>query len=298
MLYIEKYNGYLADVPNIEFVRCDGTVFAYDELNSASMTAGHNMITITGGQGNFPLAYIDTDSTLEFQFESSQFTAEIFEMANGVSMQEGDFGILESNRFDVESGLKITIPYEVKEGSVIIRGLTEDTTAATGKFAVSITAATASTSGKAEVTFASGDVTVGQTVRVAYQRRVVGAAKVPVKTTSTTAKGSLFAHWPIYSDGTSCADAAVKAILHLYIPRVRVTALPGFSSSYKQAATTGLTFAAMDPKLGSKSMYDLVYEPMNADGEITTKSSVATGSVGWITSLAGATAAAAASAST
>lgn len=96
-----------------------------------------------------------------------------------------------------------------------------------------------------------------------------------------------------YSDGTSCADAAVKAILHLYIPRVRVTALPGFSNSYKQAATNGLTFAAMDPKLGSKSMYDLVYEPMDSDGNIQTKSSVATGSVGWITSLAGATTAAA-----
>ena len=100
-----------------------------------------------------------------------------------------------------------------------------------------------------------------------------------------------------YSDGTSCADAAVKGWLHMYIPRVRVTALPGFSSSYKQAATTGLTFAAMDPKLGSKSMYDLVYEPLDADGNIVTKSSIATGSVDWITSIAGA-AAAAASAST
>lgn len=55
----------------------------------------------------------------------------------------------------------------------------------------------------------------------------------------------------------------------------------------KSASTTGLTFAAMDPKLGSKSMYDLVYEPLSADGEIVTKSSVATGSVGWITSMAG-----------
>jgi len=287
MLYIEKYNGYLADVPNIEFVRCDGTVFAYDELNSASLTAGHNMITITGGQGNFPLAYIDTDSTLEFTFESSQFTLEIFEMANGVSQVEGDFGMLESNRFDVESGLKVTIPYEVKSGSVYIRGLTEDTTAATGKYAVSITAATSETAGKAVVTFYEGDVTVGQTIRVAYQRRVVGSSKVPVKTTSTTAKGSLFAHWPLYSDGTSCADAAIKGYLHLYIPRVRVTALPGFSNSYKQASTTSLTFAAMNPKLGSKSMYDLVFEPTDANGEIVTKSSVATGSVDWITSIAG-----------
>ena len=231
MLYIPKYNGYLADVPNIEFVRCDGTVFAYDELNSASMTAGHNMITITGGQGNFPLAYIDTDSTLEFTFESSQFTLEIFEMANGVSQVEGDFGMLESNRFDVETGLKINIPYEVKEGSVIIRGLEEAATAATGKFSVTITPSTASTDGATVITFYEGDVTVGDVVRVAYQRRIVASSKVPVKTTSTTAKGSLFAHWPLYSDGTNCADAAIKAYLHMYIPRVRVTALPGFSNS-------------------------------------------------------------------
>lgn len=205
MLYLEKYNGYLADVPNIEFVRCDGTVFAYDELNSASLTAGHNMITITGGQGNFPLAYIDTDSTLEFTFESSQFTLEIFEMANGVHQEEGDFGMLESNRFDVESGLKITIPYEVKSGSVIIRGLQEAAVAATGKFAVAITASTAATSGSTVVTFYEGDVTVGQTIRVAYQRRVVGSSKVPVKTTSTTAKGSLFAHWPLKNELSLCA---------------------------------------------------------------------------------------------
>lgn len=99
-----------------------------------------------------------------------------------------------------------------------------------------------------------------------------------------------------YSDGTSCADAAIKGILHMYIPRVRVTALPGFSNSYKSASTTSLTFAAMNPKLGSKSMYDLVFEPMDADGNIVTKSSVATGSVGWITSIAGAAAAASASA--
>ena len=96
-----------------------------------------------------------------------------------------------------------------------------------------------------------------------------------------------------YSDGTNCADAAMKGILHMYIPRVRVTALPGFSNSYKQAATNGLTFAAMDPKLGSKSMYDLVYEPLDSNGNIVTKSSVATGSVGWITSMAGAAAASA-----
>lgn len=76
----------------------------------------------------------------------------------------------------------------------------------------------------------------------------------------------------------------------MYIPRVRVTSLPGFSNSYKGAATTSLTFAAMDPKLGSKSMYDLVFEPTDANGDIITKSAVTTNNVGWINSIAGAAA--------
>ena len=272
MLYIEKYDGYLADVPEIDFVRCDNTMFSYDELSSASMNAGHNMITITGGQGNFPLAYIDTDSTLEFQFESAQFKLDIFEMANGTKQVEGDFGVFDSDRYDVEDGLKITLPFEIKTGSANIRGLEEASDVAEGKFKVTITASTAQTAGKTEIEFNDGDVTVGQTIRVGYQRRAVGASKVPVKTTSTTAKGELYARWPIYSDGTSCKDAAIKGILHLHIFRVRVTTLPGFSNSYKSGATIGLTFAAMNPKKGNKAMYDLVYEPMDEYGEIVNKS--------------------------
>lgn len=279
MLYIEKYNGYMADVPNIEFIRCDGTMFAYDELSSASMTAGHNMITITGGQGNFPLAYIDTDSTLEFQFESAEFTQEIFEMANGTTTVEGDFGMYESGRYDVTTGLKITLPFEVQEGSVKIRGLAEASAVASGKFTVAITASAAQVAGSTVITFNEGDVTVGQTVRVGYKRRIISSAKTPVKTTSTTAKGELYVHWNIFSDGTSCADAAVKGILHLHVYRVRVTALPGFSTSYKQASNVGLTFGAMNPKRGDKAMYDLVFEPMDSNGNIVNKSSAQ--SVDW-----------------
>lgn len=72
----------------------------------------------------------------------------------------------------------------------------------------------------------------------------------------------------------------------MYIPRVRVTSLPGFSNSYKSSSTTSLTFAAMDPKLGSRSMYDLVFEPTDSNGDIITKSSVTTANVDWINSVA------------
>ena len=148
----------------------------------------------------------------------------------------------------------------------------EASAAAAGKYVVTITASGAETAGKTEIAFNTGDVAVGDTVRVTYQRRIVGGAAVSVETTSTAAKGSLFANWNVYSDGASCVDATIKGILHLIIYRCRVTALPGFSNSYKTAGTNSLTFAAMDARRADKKMFDLIYEPLDADGEIVNKS--------------------------
>lgn len=120
------------------------------------------------------------------------------------------------------------------------------------------------------ITFFTGDVAVGDTLRVAYRRRVNGASVATVKTNSTTAKGSLYAHWPVYSSGTDCTESSIKGWLHLYIPRVRVTALPGFDNSYKSAATNSVTFSAIDPKRADEKMYDLSYEPLGANGAIVT----------------------------
>lgn len=154
----------------------------------------------------------------------------MFAMANAVKMKQGDVSTLESKLFDVETGLKITLPYEVKAGSVRINGFTETTEADAGKFSVTVTAA-GEGAPKTEITFSEGDVNIGDTLRVAYRRRVNGASVATVKTNSTTAKGALFAHWPVYSSGTDCTESAVKGYLHLFIPRVRVTALPGFDNS-------------------------------------------------------------------
>ena len=187
-------------------------------------------------------------------------------MANAVQMKRADVATLESRLYEVKSGLKIVLPYEVQEKSVRISGFEEADAAAAGKFSVTADATGPST----EITFFAGDVETGDTLRVAYRRRVNGASTATVKTNSTTAKGALYAHWPVYSSGTDCTESAIKGYLHLYIPRVRVTALPGFDNSYKSAATNGVTFSAIDPKRADEKMYELTYEPLDADGNIIT----------------------------
>lgn len=151
-------------------------------------------------------------------------------MANATKAVEGDVGTLETDRFVVDGSNSITIPYEVQAGSVKVRGLTEDASkASSGKFKVTITQALEGTDGSTKIEFDSGDAPEGETLRVSYKRRVVNGQTVSIATNSTTAKGALYAHYPIYSSGTDCTEAAIKAWLHIYIPRVRVTALPGLT---------------------------------------------------------------------
>lgn len=274
-VYLPQYDGYIVDNPNIDFLRCDGTVFSFDEVSTASVTNTSNQITITGGQGRSPLAYIDSDMTSEITFASAQFTLDMFAMANAAAITEGDYGTLESGLYSVDSALKVTLPFEVKAGSVkVLRpaGLAEDTTLAAGKFTVTITAATAQADGSTEISFNTGDVAANDEIRVAYIRRVVNASKVSVTTESTTAKGALWAHWPVYSSGSDCSENAKKGILHYCMKRCRATALPGFDSSYKSASTNSVSFSAIDAKRADKKYVEYYYEPLSATGEIVAKS--------------------------
>lgn len=193
-------------------------------------------------------------------------------------MTEGDTGVMETKKYEVEDGLKITIPYECKANSVKIRGLEEAEAATAGKYAVAITAAGADTDGATSITFAEGDVAVGDEVRVTYQRRAVGAQTIAVTTKTQSSRGEVWMDYPVYSAGTDCTESAIKAILHVHIWRTRVTQAPGFDTSYKTAATNSVTFAAMDAKRADGEVYELILEPMDSNGNVVAKSE---GTVAW-----------------
>ena len=266
-IYMPEYRGYIADVPTMLFERCDGKRFYFDELESCSVTQNSEVLTINGGQSNFPLALIDTTKSFELQISSAQFTLEIFELANGANVTTGDVGVLDGGIYSVDNASKITLPFEVKAGSVKINGFEEsDSTPTTGKFKVTVTASAANTAGSTEILFFASDVTEGDDIPVTFRRRVVEGKIVEVKTNSTTARGSIALCWPVYSSGTDCTEASEKGQLILEVSRVRVTALPGFSNSYKQAATNAITVTAMDPKRGDKRVARYIYEAFGEDG--------------------------------
>jgi hypothetical protein len=93
---------------------------------------------------------------------------------------------------------------------------------------------------------------------VTYQA-IETATVVNVMTDGATARGELTFEWPVYSSGDDCAESSTKGYVIATIHRARVTALPGFDSSYKSASTNSVTVSALDPKRPDKKMYSIAW---------------------------------------
>ena len=315
-IYVPKYNGYIVDNPNIDFIRCDGKVYNYDEVSTAGFSDTSNSLTITGGRSRSPLAYIDTDRNIEFTFTSALFTLEMFEMANAENIIMEDAHTLETKLFTVgESEETFTVvdeeenetsfsgtaypivelPYLVDPASVKVRGFVyqKDPThgtnivgPASGKYLVLVSKWEEDNGvpiyynyipeleGNEEFTtyvLFNEDNDVEGDVRVSYKRRVVNASVVMVQTDDLTARGSLTAHYPVYSNGSDCSEENLKGWLHICLYKVMITALPGFDTSYKSAQTNSITVSSIDPKRPDKKVYDITYEELGENGRIVNK---------------------------
>ena len=139
LVWIPSLEGYIAETPNIDFKRCDGAVFSFDKVNTASVNFELDNQEIRGGQYRFPVSAIETTGRIEFTFESSAFTMDMFELAhvepNSDDSSNGT-SILETHRFDVDSNNIIILPFEVEPHSVYIRGQREAASASPSYFGV------------------------------------------------------------------------------------------------------------------------------------------------------------------
>lgn len=287
----EKFTGIIADVPDIEMIREDGEVFSYDDVQSLQLNMIRHFIEVTGGRNNrYPIAYIDTGKEITFNFESAYFGLDLFENTFNLTQEEGDFGMVETQRvMAIKSdnatadkygtavfgtavfgkyNTKVVLPFECKIGSINVRGLVEGETPAPGVFSVYITRADNGAGGQTVVYFHYTDVEDGDMIRVVYQRRVVAAQRIEVGVVNQFSICEFYSHWPSYTK-----DGVIAGLVHLYIPRCRVTQGPDFANKYKSHAPMQLAVAAMPPTEHQTKWFDIVFEPADEKGNMVTTTS-------------------------
>lgn len=259
--YIDAFKGYITDVPEMWFKRCDGRIFHFDELTQATVSPSVEYNEVNAGWSLFPVAYLPGQSTMEMSITSGQFSAELFSMANAVNFKDqSDYTGFVTEYLPVggtAAAPSVTLTYDVAEnGKIYIPSLFDGDgsgATATGKV-VDLTSAADLLADK-----------LGKTIEVTYDA-VIGDAHITEIDNRSSAIGEALFRWPVYSAGEDCTDSAIKGYVYMKVYRCRVTAAPGFDTSYKSAATNEITLGAMDAKRTDGAIYHIAYVE-NAQGE-------------------------------
>lgn len=264
--YIPAFKGYMADVPEVWFKRCDNAIFHYDELTQCSVNPNVQFTEVNGGWSLFPVAYVPGQGTLELQMTSAQFNADLFAMANGVQFQDDT-----EFRMPYTEYVEVTLDND-KHVATLVRTPVADTVSilhlANGSEAGQTDATTKLTTFKVDgkVIELPDDIPVGTTIEVFYEAEVAAAKSVDINN-QAAATGEAICKWPVYAAGDDCSGSAIKGYAILKIYKCRVTQMPGFDTSYKSAATNAITLSAMDAKKANQEAYKLTYVEA-ADAEI------------------------------
>lgn len=275
--YVKEFGGYIADVPRMWFKRCDGRLFYFDELTAATITPQVNYTEVNAGWSLYPVAYLPGQSTFEMQVTSGKFEADLFVMANATKFKDLTGGsdqyemsctevlkadtnhIVTLAHVPLANTISITYPDDV-DGMMNDAG-SSDPTAGTYQII-----APQSASGKYTLKFYADDVAVGQEVTVSYFYNLVseitgeGESIAESKIDNrSSAIGEAICVWPVYGSGDECSDSSIIGNVIVKVYRARVTAAPGFDSSYKTANTFQFTLGAMDAKRADNASYSITY---------------------------------------
>lgn len=137
-----------------------------------------------------------------------------------------------------------TAPTSVNEGELVLYTYTDQNTSKT----------------VAELYAKKDDIAVGKTVDVTYEKQYAqGAIKEMLVDNRSTAMGEVICKWPVYGSSDVCTDSAIRGYVLMKIFKARVTAAPGFDTSYKSAATNQITLSAMDAKRDDGMVYSIAY---------------------------------------
>lgn len=284
--YVPAWKGYIADVPQLWFKRCDGNVYHFDELTQANVQPDQSMIEINAGHSLYPVAYLPGQSTMTIDITSGQFDADLFAMANNAKFENGqielpgDSNDLEFRIRDFEDKIQVKVVMpgfeENKKSSVQFSlngqdvgepfeysGLEDDMVAFMTALANFFPA-----ENRESYVF---DMDEPSFIMYYYEMPEMpangGSISVPDVTNGSVAKfdnksvamGEAVLKWPVYASGDDCTESSIKGYLIIRMYRARITQMPGFDTSYKSAATFQFQLSAMDPKRDDGTIYDMFY---------------------------------------
>lgn len=184
---------------------------------------------INAGQDLFPVAVLPGSSTFNMTFTLGNFDSSLFELSEAENFTaNASYKERVTEKLTIVSN-SVTLTQTPITGSVKIAGLTEGQAAAEGVFTVS---------GKV-VTFSgeTGDIEVNYMTTSSVEEIVVD--------NKSSAIGSAYAVYPIYSSGDDCTTSGILGYVIVNVFRCRVSGHPSLGGSYKTASTYDFTLSAI-----------------------------------------------------
>lgn len=207
---------------------------------------------------------------------SGKFEADLFVMANATNFKTlvsgtDEYAMMVTENLTPNASYEVTLTHTPLAATISIAypdngtnhgqmssSGTSDPTAGQYKIVTS--------SGTTKLVFASADITAGVPVTVSYYYDLtpeidgtgeyVQEAKIDNR---SSAIGEAILMWPVYGSGDDCSDSSIIGNVIVKVYKCRVTAAPGFDSSYKTANTFQFTLAAMDAKRSDNNTYSIAF---------------------------------------
>lgn len=214
------------------------------------MTINQSTTEISAGWSLFPVAVLPGASTLEVNFTSGKFQAELFSMTNAVDFEDNEHYqefVTERLEPDAATKKKLVLSQTPIAGTISIGNLTAE--GGTPDYTV------------ADKTITLATATDAPEVEVSYQ--VEATVREALIDNRASAVGEVVLKYPVYSDGTDCTSSGIIGYAYVDIFKARVSAQPAMAGSYKSASTYDFTLSAIDSKRADGKAYKLLYKKLS-----------------------------------
>ena len=245
--------GFIIDAPNALIMTPQGDS-SIVSATSGEINFGGDSISINGGWSLYDLIEIDTKSTIEIALTEAQWKMTNMQLTSGGKVTTGKADKYYFGDIYIAKDDAITIPYEVKTGSLRISGFSETAdVVATKEFKVTVG------EGSTTVTFFADEVADGEEVTPSFAVEVDSSEILTVKTTDAPKSGQVVLQFPVYDDKDG---VGIQGYLQIIVYSAKIQRANKIGGAYKTASTFDLSIKGLDPRRVDKNMFEMAFIPV------------------------------------